>query len=392
KHPQANEIIAQAKAIIFENVKDKIFSRLKQTGEGFLLKDDIEVKLLCRVNLSPRWGLYSLEVYDIDPVYTLGKLAQDRQKIIEDLRKRGLFEKNKALPLALVPLNIGLITSFGSAAYHDFISELKASGFAFKIIAFDSHMQGKNVEKDIIKAVHLFSSLPSGSIDVLVITRGGGSTADLSWFDNKTLAEEIARFPLPVFTALGHQINTTVMDLVSHTSFKTPTKAARFIAERVEEFNSFLEESAGNILDLAYAAVENEDKTLHLNASLLSSYTQEYFARHKEFLSSAKAFLRESALNTVSSLRQSLSRVEQDIPFYCRSIIVSAKDKIDNFRNTVSILDPKNILRRGFSVVIKKDRPVKSAAQVRPGDLLKLLLYRGRVISKAVKSEENNEE
>ena len=296
------------------------------------------------------------------------------------------------MPLPLVPLNIGLITSFGSAAYHDFVSELKSSGFAFKILAFDAHMQGKSVEKDIIRAIKMFSCLPKGIIDVLVVTRGGGSTADLSWFDNKILAEEAAGFGLPVFTALGHQINTTILDLVSHKSFKTPTKVAQFIAEKVREFDRFLAESAESILDLASSAVERENKSLHLNASLLASYTQEYFARQKEFLGSAGTFLKETSLNTVYSAREFVSRAEQDLPFYCRSILALAKDKLANFSEAVSILSPENILKRGFGVVMKNGRPVKSAGQVSPGDLLKLLLYRGRIISKAVKSEEENEE
>ena len=151
--------------------------------------------------------------------------------------------------------------------------------------------------------------------------------------------------------------NVVVEESKDSSNSEGVVEEVRTTEEKVEEFNSFLEESAGNILDLAYAAVENENKTLHLNASLLSSYTQEYFARHKEFLSSAKAFLRESALNTVSSLRHSLSRAEQDIPFYCRSIIALAKDKLDNFRDAVSILDPKNIL--------KISAPVKTAIVTR---------------------------
>jgi exodeoxyribonuclease VII large subunit len=123
KHSHADEIIAQVSAVIFANITSHIFEKIKESGALFTLKDDIEVKLLCKVDLYAKAGKFSLTVIDIDPVYTLGKVAQAREKIIEDLRQRGLLEKNKLLSFPELPLKIGLITSSDSAAYHDFINE-----------------------------------------------------------------------------------------------------------------------------------------------------------------------------------------------------------------------------------------------------------------------------
>ncbi|UCG35259.1 MAG: exodeoxyribonuclease VII large subunit, partial [Candidatus Omnitrophota bacterium] len=179
KHSEADEIIAKVRIALFSNRKPVIFERIQKTEMPFELKNDIEVKLLCEVSLHPPTGQYSLIAIDIDPIYTLGKVAQNRQRIIEELKKRGLLEKNKLCSIPTLPLKVGLITAFDSAAYHDFVNELSSSGYGFKVRAFNCHMQGKNVEKDVLRALGYFNSLSLDKLDVIVITRGGGSTADL---------------------------------------------------------------------------------------------------------------------------------------------------------------------------------------------------------------------
>src|SRR4029077_13028465 len=127
-----------------------------------------------------------------------------------------------------------LITSYDSAAYHDFISELKRSGCAFKIFMVNSIMQGKNTEGSIIKALKVLEDI--GEMDVIVITRGGGSIAELSCFDSEKIALAIALSGIPVLSGIGHEINTTVADLAAHTFAKTPTAIAKFLVERLKEF------------------------------------------------------------------------------------------------------------------------------------------------------------
>jgi exodeoxyribonuclease VII large subunit len=138
KHPEAHEVIARVSAAIFAGRKPLIFNRINETKGAFELKNDIEVKFLCEVDLYPKSGQYNLIIVDIDPVYTLGKVAENRQKIIDALRREGIFEKNKQRTLPSVPLRVGLITSYASAAYHDFTNELKMCGYGFTIRIYDS--------------------------------------------------------------------------------------------------------------------------------------------------------------------------------------------------------------------------------------------------------------
>jgi len=227
KGSQNEGIVAKVKVALFAGRRPLIERRIQEAKGAFEFKNDIEVKFLCEVSLHAPTGQYSIVVVDIDTVYTLGKVAQNRLKIIEELKSKGLLEKNKLLPIPLLPLKLGLITAYDSAAYHDFTNELSLSGFSFEVLAVNCHMQGKLVEADVLRALDYFNSLSPSELDVVIITRGGGSIADLSYFDNKKIAESIAALNFPLISAIGHQINTTITDMVAHSFHKTPTKAAQ---------------------------------------------------------------------------------------------------------------------------------------------------------------------
>jgi len=204
KDLDSQKIIAKIGVVIFSNRKEHINSLLAKSENAFELKDDIEVKFSCQVDFYPPHGAVRLIIENIDPVYTLGKLAQERQKLILKLKEKGLFEKNKEFKLPLVPLNIGLITAEDSAAYNDFLSEINKSGYGFKVYVRNTLMQGKRTERDVVKALDELENVKS--LDVIVITRGGGSIADLSFFDSEKIAVRIAKAKLPIFSGIGHEL------------------------------------------------------------------------------------------------------------------------------------------------------------------------------------------
>ncbi len=381
KHPEVNEIIAQAKAIIFENTIPYILKRLKSTDSSFELKDDIEVKLLCKIDFYPRWGEYRLVVVDIDPIYTLGQVAAHRQRIIEILKKKGIMEKNKILPFPSIPLRIGLITSWGSAAYHDFINELKNSGYGFKVFVWNSYMQGKLVERDIIAGLTFFNQHKE-DLDVIVITRGGGSTADLSWFDNQRIAERIASVDLPVISGLGHEINTTITDLVVHTSCKTPTKVAQFLIERVSSFLDQIDYFQQEIFSEASDILERENRGLWRLAIEFDASLSKYFRDHY----SALAEIKQDCFNLFSRLIDVRKKELQEsfvfMKMYAENILNNAQKQIDYIEDKVNILDPVNILKRGYSITFKNGKVVKDAAFLKANDEIKTIFFKGEVVSK----------
>jgi len=172
----ANDVKARLGLVIWANTRPRIEAVLRRAENAFELKDDIEVKFLCRVDFYPGFGQIRLIVEDIDPVYTLGKIAQDRQKLVAELTKSGVLAKNKTQPLGPVPLEIGLITAFDSAAYNDFVDELVQSSCGFHVHLARAVMQGKNCAPSVCAALAAFNAMER--LDAVVITRGGGSIAE----------------------------------------------------------------------------------------------------------------------------------------------------------------------------------------------------------------------
>ncbi|MFA7676538.1 MAG: exodeoxyribonuclease VII large subunit [Candidatus Omnitrophota bacterium] len=382
KHSIQDEIVAKVKVALFAGRKIFIEKRLREAAGGFELKNDIEVKFLCEVSLHPPTGQYSLIVVDIDTVYTLGKIAQNRLKIIEDLRTRGLLERNKLQTISDAALKVGLITAYDSAAYHDFTHELKISGCGFMVLACNCHMQGKAVEGDVSKAIDVLNSLGDNELDVIVITRGGGSTADLSYFDSKAIAEKIAGSKFPVVSALGHHIDTTITDMVSHTSCKTPTKAAQFLVEKVKKFLDVLYELQQNILSRSQELLKQECQEVEGIAVRIDALTARYFRAHREELLKARHELSGVTGVIFAKENQQVAAKWMELRNISGIIFRNGRDNLSHLESKVSLLDPRNILKRGYSMTLKGKKAIKSVKDVIQEQTVKTVLYDGNFISR----------
>lgn len=390
KDPNSDSIIAQVEANLFAGNRPLIEKRIREAKASFELKNDIEVKFLCEVDLYAPRGKYNITIRDIDPVYTLGKVAQTRLKIIEELRKRNLLDKNKTFAIAMVPLNIGLITAYDSAAYHDFTNELKLSGFGFKVLVFNCHMQGKLVEPDVLMALDFFNNAEP-KVDVVVITRGGGSTADLSYFDNKKIAEAIAFSNLPVVSALGHQIDFTITDMVANTTCKTPTKAAQFLVEKVQNVVNFLDSAQQTICRRAEELLISQRKDLHNITMQVETASNRYFRDHREQLLEKKHTILGALKAALARDSEALNQAWQDMQAALQNIFKVAKDRLSNASEKIRILDPKNILKRGYSITLKGNKAVKSIQDIDKGDVIKTILYSGSIDSEVREKEARND-
>jgi exodeoxyribonuclease VII large subunit len=342
KDPVTREITARIGLVIFAQARPKIEAILKKAENAFELKDDIEVKFLCKVDFYPGHGQVRLIVESIDPVHTLGKIAQDRQRLISLLKQKGILDKNKQLPLADVILNVGLITSYDSAAYHDFISELKRSGYAFKIFLINTIMQGKNTENSVIKALRTLEGV--GGLDVIVITRGGGSIAELSCFDSEAIAMAISRSGIPVLSGIGHEINTTVTDLTAHTFAKTPTAIAKFLVDRLKEFVEGIDERQRRIIEILRWTLKSHHQRLASITEAINKAPAVRFKGSKKLLDS------------------SLENLKKTI--YLR--LQNSRTKIKQYQDLVQMADPKNTLKRGFSITRSQEgRLIRSIKEIK---------------------------
>jgi len=365
----SHEIIARIGLVIFAGKKMYIEEVLRQSENAFSLKDDIEVKFLCRVDFYPPHGAVRLIVENIDPVYTLGKIAQGRQKIIALLKEKGILNKNKSVELKPVPLHIGLITAHDSAAYNDFISELKKSGYAFKVFCRNSWMQGKKTEKDICRALDVLNRMEY--LDAIVITRGGGSIAELSCFDSQAIAEKIALSRLPVLSGIGHEINLTVTDMAAHTFQKTPTAVAQFLVQRVHDFLTRMEEKVCGVIDSFEELKSKEKEKLKGFAFSLQTNTIHLLKSHHLLVNRVMEDIKHRPLQGLRGQKKRLASQKDDFKKVYGIRTKNAITRLKNCEKIIEIASPVNTLKRGFSITRSKEgRAVKSIAQIKPAEPL----------------------
>jgi len=342
KNPDKDQIISKISASIFNSDINKILQKFSQISNAEL-RDGLEIRALCRIDVYPPWGEYKVVIKDIDPEFTLGKLAQTRVMIIKDLEKRGLLDKNKKLVLPLVPQHIGLITQKGREGYTDFISELKKSGIYFKIRFHNASVQGEKVEPEVCEALDYFNQ--QRNVDAVVIVRGGGSKTDLSWFDNKKIAEKIAFLQIPVITGIGHKTDFTITDMVAFSYQQTPSTAATFFVERV---NEFLEKIDALSVEIA-----------HTSRNLTKVELQNLIEIRKQIN-------RESTLYLEGD-KEELKENRKNLSFYCKEFFKNIRETIKQYSLRIDLSDPINIIRLGFSVSKVSGKTIKSIKEVKAG-------------------------
>ena len=380
KDEASHELKARIGLVIWANTRPKIEALLKRSENAFELKDDIEVKFLCRVDFYPGFGQVRLIVENIDPVYTLGKIAQDRQKLIAELGKSGVLDKNKQIALSPVPLRIGLITAFDSAAYNDFMDEISKSGYGFEVHIFKAVMQGKNCAPSVCAGLQAFCAMDA--LDAVVITRGGGSIAELACFDSKDIVLAVAASRYPLITGIGHEINTSVTDLAAHTFAKTPTATAQFLVSRVRDFVTALDDGHARLKDAAFGALDGSkicliDAAVDLQTALRRLMT----GRHESHARLAQR-LAAAPLRCLADARGGLVRSKDLLNKTIQLRLQACTIKIGHHQKLIDMASPRNVLKRGFSITRAKDgKAVRSVNAVKPGQEIHTELPDGRIKS-----------
>jgi len=380
KDEQTKDIIARIGLVIFSNRREHIKRVLSEAQNAFDLKDDIEVKFLCKVDFYPPHGSVRLIVDSIDPVYTLGKIAQEKQKLIARLRGKGVLDKNKQVEFPLVPIHIGLITAFDSAAYNDFISELTLSRLGFRVYHKSALMQGKNAETSVCEALNILSKIKI--LDVIVITRGGGSLAELSCFDSERIAHKIAASRIPVLSGIGHEINITITDLAAHTYQKTPTAIARFLVEHINGFMTQIDGNGRRILDLSTQQLKEAQRNLREDAFNLREGTRTYLKKHHQKIQDLIAVIRLQPIKSLKVLGDNLLSYHKTI---CKAVKISFKNydtQLGHFQRMIDLAKPQNTLKRGFSITrTAEGRLLRSIKNVHPSDKVTTQLSDGKLES-----------
>ncbi len=333
---------------------------LRRAGGAVRMDDGIEVRIRGRVRWWAPRGQLQLRMSSIDPAWTLGRLAEDRERVLASLAADGLIDRNRGRPLAMVPLRVGLVTSVGSAAHADFLAELRASGYAFDVRVADARTQGLACERSVVSALRALAGDPS--VQVVALVRGGGSRTDLAPFDGPGIARAIAAMPVPVLTGIGHEIDTSIADAVAHWSFKTPTAVAADLVERVGRFLARADEVWAAAGRRAGRAIAGADERLRRHSRSLARSTRTALAGQEQACHVAHG-----------RLVRGHSRALED-----------AQRVLDGIDARVRAHDPARLAARGWSITRTADgKLVRRASAVVAGDELVTTLADGTVSSLA---------
>jgi exodeoxyribonuclease VII large subunit len=384
---QDDAVIAQMRANIWAYTYRNISHKFeKATGES--LKKGMQVLLSAEVTFHEVYGL-SLNIKDIDPTYSLGEMAKKKRETIERLYREGLVDLNKSLPLPLVPQRIAIISSESAAGYGDFVNHIEDNPYGFKIYhkLYQSLMQGQGAEESIISALSKIKD-KTHLYDVVVIIRGGGSQVDLSCFDSYTLAVEVAKVPLPVFTGIGHERDDTVCDIVAHTRMKTPTAVAGFIIDGIRTFEENLLDMERRLIHRAKDLLKDETHRFrHIVQSFSHIITWRFHAEDKRLHTTTHRLINGTS-KAISICTNTLALDVNRLSSSIKSLFQTQDEKIKHLEQGIRLLDPVNVLKRGYSITYLNNKAVKAVSELAQGDIIETRLYEGSVRSKVEGSNE----
>jgi exodeoxyribonuclease VII large subunit len=336
---------------------------------------------------------FSWIVTDIDPTYTLGDMARKRQEIIRQLKAEGVFDLQRELRLPLFCQHIAIISSETAAGYGDFCNQLADNpyGFRFEVTLFPATMQGEDVEKSIIAALgRIYSEYSEYSddseysdspYDCVVIIRGGGATSDMSGFDTLALAENVANFPLPIITGIGHDRDESILDMISHTRVKTPTAAAAFLIDHLKTVLDSLNDSQEQILRLAQQKLTYYKSLFATVAEVLPRLFSNVKIRQEARLDALNNRLLLSSGGKLSTLNAQLSTLSEHLPILLDRRLMAEKHRLQLIEEKAKSIDPALLLKRGYSITLKDGRVIRDAAVLHSGDEIETRLANGTIHS-----------
>lgn len=382
-----NSTVARASARCWRSTWASVRPGFEQvTGEHF--RAGLKVLLQVHAQFHENFG-FSWIVTDIDPAYTLGDMARRRQEIIRILKEEGVFDLNKELCLSLFASRIAVVSSESAAGYGDFCNQLdtNAYGFAFSVRLFPAVMQGERTEGSIISALDAINS-EADDFDCVVIIRGGGAVSDLSAFDSLALAENVANFPLPVITGIGHERDESVLDMVANKRVKTPTAAAALLIEnlkhtydRIVQAQERISVSVSRRMDYERVRLERVSGRIPVLFSLVKT-------RQQARIDSLFARVGAAAGRIVAEERLRLDRLSVALAPTVRQRLSAENHRLELLGQRISAVDPAILLRRGYSITLHNGRAVYSPDQLSDGDVIETRLAEGNVRS-VVRNKDN---
>ncbi len=403
------KIIAEIKATLwrddYQNINRNFLRILKEP-----LKDGIKILFLAKISFDPAFGL-SLQIIDIDPQYTLGDLENEKRETIKKLQLEGIYDKNKKLELSFLPQRIAIISVETSKGFGDFIDVIDKNSWNYKFfyLLFPSILQGDKAVPGIIaqlerirKVIHHF--------DAVAIIRGGGGDVGLSCYNNYELAKAITLFPIPVITGIGHVTNETVCEMIAHTNAITPTKLAEFLLQKFHNFSVPIQKAKEKIADKSRRLLSEENTKLESELKLFRSITVSILNNNENRIKNASYAIQQQSqfivknnygkLNVLQAktriatkfnlnqLKVAVIQLQEKLELHPILYLKNSELALENIEKNIQIMDPINVLKRGFSITYLNGKAVKDVSQLEEGAAINTMLFSGTIDSTITKIKE----
>lgn len=401
--------VASARAVIWSRTYRMVAPYFRQVTGGEITAG-VELLMKCSVSFHAVYGL-SLVVEDIDPTYTVGWGEMVRQRTIERLTKEGVVDMNRSLELPVVLQHVAVVSSATAAGYEDFMNELSGSSVNFKVDFFQAVMQGQGAVESIVGALEQIADT-GYDYDAVIIIRGGGSRGDLACFDDYELCANVAQFPLPVISGIGHERDVSALDMVACESRKTPTAVAGMLIETAYGFLTFLQDSGREIEQQAKGVIQGEGEKLGKCANFLSQKVQRTLSDSASELQALGFEVRSSAERVISSGQRSLDSILATIANQAKHTLLSRGQTLETLntsltshtqifvRDMVHQLDmidlqikganPRRILSMGYAIIRnprENGAALKTITNTAQGQHLEIELSDGKLTTRIEKIE-----
>ena len=345
---------AEARAVIWKSTYLPMASMF-EAATGTTLRAGLRVLVRVVVSYHEVYG-FSLQIIDLDPRYTLGEVERRRRETIARLQQDGVWDMNRELTLPRPTLRIAIVSSDTAAGYQDFMNELCRNSYRFTTTLFRSLMQGDAAEESIVAALSAIAARED-EFDVVAIIRGGGSTSDLALFDSYLIASYVAQFPLPIFSGIGHDKDVSVVDMVAHTSLKTPTAVATKLVEMADYEMNLVDNIAADIAYLVESRLQNEDMRIYTYGTNIERFATGYI---------------NDSLNRIELINNNIhNRIE--------FIFSTEEQRLNEAERALKSYSIDNILRLGFAVARNQDGAIRSIANTHVGQNVDIELLDGIV-------------
>lgn len=382
---KGGKIVAEIRSTIWSRTYQNLAHKfLTETGEE--LREGMKILFSVQVKYSPTHGI-SLNIQDIDPSFTLGEIAREKKMAIATLKNEGLFDANRNVPFPFFPNRIAIISVITSKGYQDFLETMKAKADAFNYAyeLFPAILQGDVAVGSITEQLDVIAKRKS-DFDVAMIIRGGGGDVGLNCYNHIDMAKAVANFPIPIITGIGHSTNETVVEMVAHLNRITPTAVADSLVDIYRHLDTQLHDAHSYIVAIPNHKIKPEKQKLLNTIHYLKSYAAQPINTEK---------MRIQGLgNSVKTASDKLIVKEQNflhltlrnrLETASKKLITRSTSQIELLNAKLKILDPKNILRRGYSMTVKDGKVITDLLELKQGDEISTQFHNGSIDAKVIK-------